>query len=309
MIKLSKVFKSYDNKIFALSAISFEIKAGEVAYVLGESGSGKSTLLKIIAGLEDADKGSIIVDEDKITGPSQNLVPGFDHIAYVPQDFKLQQYWTVRDNIGKNISHYPSAEKEGRIEELLKLCKLESFADRFPRELSGGQQQRIAMAAAVADEPDVVLLDEPFSNLDLPMKSEVRKEIIGMLRALDITVLLVSHDPAEALAVADQILILNQGKLEQQGHPVDLYKKPKSLYAAKFLGPINDIMIGTRKMLVRPESIQIDPKGKYKGTVIECIFMGMHYHTILKMPKANSTVLCYTTEQQKLNSVVQFKIS
>lgn len=308
MIKLSKVSKTYNNGITALSKISFEIEAGQVVYILGESGSGKSTLLKIIAGLEDANEGRVLVEEEAITGPSQNLVPGYDHLAYVPQDFKLQQFWTVRDNIGKKISHYPYEEKEARIEELLQLCKLEEYVDRYPRELSGGQQQRIAMAAAVSDEPDVVLLDEPFSNLDLPMKAQVRKEIIGMLRALNITVLLVSHDPAEALGVADQIVILNQGKLEQLGHPVDLYQNPKSLYAAKFLGPINDITIGKKKKLIRPENLQIDSDGKFEANVIESIFMGMHYHIIVSFVETKQNLLLYSNTPHKIGSVIHFNI-
>lgn len=308
MIKLSKVSKTYDNGTSALTDISFEVTSGRVVYILGESGSGKSTLLKIIAGLEDANKGTVYVDQEEITGPSQNLVPGFDHIAYVPQDFKLQQFWTVKDNIGKKISHYPFEEKLARIEELLQLCQLEDYADRFPRELSGGQQQRIAMAAAVADEPDVVLLDEPFSNLDLPMKSEVRKEIIGMLRTLGITVLLVSHDPAEALAVADQIIMLNQGKLEQLGSPEDLYQKPKSLYAAKFLGPVNELKVGKKKLLVRPENIIIEPHGGYHASVTESIFMGMHYHTYLQLDKSTAPILCYTKTALEKNTAVRFLI-
>lgn len=309
MIKLNQVYKSYDNQVDALTNISTKIETGKVTYILGESGSGKSTLLKIIAGLEDLDSGQVLVDEEEITGPSQNLVPGYDHLAYVPQDFKLQQFWTVRDNIGKKISHYPSEEKEARIEELLEVCKLDSYTDRFPRELSGGQQQRIAMAAAVADEPEIVLLDEPFSNLDLPMKTEVRKEIIDMLRKLDITVLLVSHDPAEALAVADHIIILNQGNLEQVGHPVEVYQNPKSQYAAKFLGPINELNIDKKKMLIRPEKLVIEDKGQYEAKVEESIFMGMHFHTFLKVPNHRSLILCFTDQRLKKNTMVHFSIS
>ncbi|WP_422361571.1 ABC transporter ATP-binding protein [Reichenbachiella sp.] len=308
MIKLHQIYKSYDNQHDALSNVSEEIASGQVTYILGESGSGKSTLLKIIAGLEDADQGKVTVDNEKITGPSHNLVPGYDHLAYVPQDFKLQQYWTVKDNIGKKISHYPVDEKEARIKELLHVCQLETYADRYPRELSGGQQQRIAMAAAVADEPDVVLLDEPFSNLDLPMKTEVRKEVIDMLRALDITVLLVSHDPSEALAVADHILILNQGKLEQSGHPVEIYQNPNSHYAAKFLGPINELKIDGKSELIRPEWIKIATEGTFKATVVESVFMGMHYHTTFHVSGQKSDILCYTQEPLKKQEKVYYEV-
>lgn len=308
MIQVSNVSKSYTPESVALQPISFAIEAGEVVYIIGESGSGKSTLLKIIAGLEDSDSGHVQLDGAEITGPAHNLVPGYDELAYVPQDFKLQQFWTVGTNIGKKISHYPYAAKMERVEELLRRCQLEDYADRYPRELSGGQQQRIAMAAAVSDEPEVVLLDEPFSNLDLPMKAAVRKDIIGMLRALDITVVLVSHDPAEALAVADKIIILQNGKLEQMGSPVDLYQNPTSHYAAKFLGPINALKIKQKTKLVRPETITIDPKGEYEGTVVDCIFMGMHYHVMLQSDLSQDELLIYSNQPYDSGQLLKFRM-
>ncbi|UXX79949.1 ABC transporter ATP-binding protein [Reichenbachiella carrageenanivorans] len=308
MIQVSNVSKSYTPESVALQPITFNIEAGEVVYIIGESGSGKSTLLKIIAGLEDADSGNVRLDDLEITGPAHNLVPGYDELAYVPQDFKLQQFWTVATNIAKKISHYPYADKMDRVEELLKLCKLEAYADRYPRELSGGQQQRIAMAAAVSDEPEVVLLDEPFSNLDLPMKAAVRKDIIGMLRKLGITVVLVSHDPAEALAVADKIIILQEGKLEQIGRPVDLYQNPTSHYAAKFLGPINELTLEKEVKLIRPEAIALDPKGKYAGKVMDCIFMGMHYHVILQSDWSRDELLIYSDQPYASGQLLKFCI-
>lgn len=308
MIKLSKVSKSYTTHPFALQDISFEIAQGQIVYVLGESGSGKSTLLKVIAGLEDADRGEILVNNESITGPSQNLVPGFDDIAYVPQDFKLQQYWTVGDNIGKKISHYPTDSKNERIEELLSLCKLEDHADRYPRELSGGQQQRIAMAAAIADEPELVLLDEPFSNLDLPMKSAVRKEVIEMLQTLGITLMLVSHDPAEAMAVADSIILLKGGQLEQMASPEHLYRKPKSYYAANFLGPANILLVDQRMVIARPESIRISSSGIHRGKVLLSVFMGMHYHIYLSTSISESNLLAYAEKGQMKGETVRFNI-
>lgn len=292
-----------------MSEITFEIAEGGVIYVLGESGSGKSTLLKIIAGLEDSDHGSVSVGNEIITGPSQNLVPGYDSIAHVAQDFKLQQFWTVRDNIGKKISHYSKVDKEERIRELLALCKLESHADRFPKELSGGQQQRIAIVAAIADEPDVVLLDEPFSNLDLPMKSEVRKEIISMLRALGITVMLISHDPAEALAVANSIILLRDGKLEQMGTPEEVYRNPISFYAAKFLGPVNELSVNKKNELIRPEDIRIVSSGLYEGQIESTTFMGMHYQVYISSKLSSKALLAYSSEALKRGQSVRFSIA
>ena len=239
MIRVDSISKIYTKNIIALSDVSFELKEGEIAYVLGESGSGKSTLLKLIAGLEDTNSGNISVNGNEITGPSQNLVPGYDNICYVPQDFRLQKFWTVRDNIAKKISFYTTEEKKNRVAELLNIFKLEDKSECFPLELSGGQQQRIALAAALSDQPEVMLLDEPFSNLDLPLKAQIRLEIIEMLQETGVTVMLVSHDPTDAMAFADQILILQNGQLIQQDDPKTVYDNPRSTYAAKFLGPIN----------------------------------------------------------------------
>ncbi|MEO9966376.1 MAG: ABC transporter ATP-binding protein [Reichenbachiella sp.] len=308
MIKVSQVYKSYQNSIPALRDISFEIEMGGVVYLLGESGSGKSTLVKIIAGLEDADEGEVRVGDEEITGPAKHLVPGYENIAYVPQDFKLQEYWTVSDNIGKKISHYSPADKDGRIAELLELCQLQDYAERMPRELSGGQKQRIAIAAAIADDPDVVLLDEPFSNLDLPMKIAIRQEIIEILRSLEITVILVSHDPAEALAAADMIILLRDGQIEQMASPVTLYQRPHSHYAAKFLGPVNELKLDGKIILKRPEEIKISENGKFDASVISAPFMGMHYHIFLKTKFSSSPILAYAQQPLKLNQKVRFSI-
>lgn len=309
MITLSQVSKIYQShQVPALSDITFEISEGQIVYLLGESGSGKSTLLKIVAGLEDKDRGLILVDGKEVTGPSKNLVPGHDSIAYVSQDFKLQQFWTVYDNIGKKISHYTKAHKEERIMELLALCKLESHAARFPKELSGGQQQRIAIAAAIANEPIVVLFDEPFSNLDLPMKAEVRKEMVDMLRALGITVLLVSHDPAEAMAAADSIVILQNGRLEQAGPPEQLYRHPNSSYAAKFLGPINELLIDQKNILSRPESLRLIDSGTYHGHVTSCVFMGMHYHVHISSLIGADPLLAYSDHSIEEGQAINFNI-
>lgn len=309
MISVDKVSKVYDNQTQALSEVSFKVKEGEIIYIVGESGSGKSTLLRTIAGLEDADTGTITVDEEQITGPLQNLVPGYDNIAYVPQDFKLQQFWTVRDNIGKNISFYSPKDKKERVDELLSLFNLMDKAESYPPELSGGQKQRIAIAAALSDEPDVILLDEPFSNLDRPMKVSIRHEIITMLRAAEVTVLLVTHDPADALSAADRIIIMEKGTLAQIDSPARLYNQPNSLYTGKFLGPINSLTYKKEKILIRPEKMSIDPNGDLEGKVIRSLYFGMHFHIYINSDLSEEEILIYSEENLSGGTKVNFNIS
>jgi iron(III) transport system ATP-binding protein len=292
----------------ALSNISFDVKEGEIIYILGESGSGKSTILQLIAGLQDADSGEISVEGETIHGPSKNLVPGFDHIAYVTQDYKLQEFLTVQNNISKRISHYSESDREQRVNELLDLCNLKGKKDKFPKELSGGQQQRIALAATIADEPAIVLMDEPFSNLDFPMKAAVRQELIGMLKASNITILLVSHDPSEAMAVADRLMVLDGGKLAQIGHPTELYHHPKTPYVGRLLGPINQILHNGKETLVRPEKIRFSTSGKYQGKIIQCSFAGMHYHIQVQIKGQLSLVSLYDSQSIKVGTPVRIHI-
>lgn len=266
---------------------------------MGESGSGKSTLVKTMAGLLDADQGTVQVNDEVITGPRHNLVPGYESIAYVSQDFKLQNYWSVEDNVGKKISHLPDDEKQQEIMEWLKLFQLDSYTESMPGELSGGQQQRIAIAAAVIDQPPVILMDEPFSNLDLPLKAKMRQEMIEKLRKNGTTIVLISHDPAEAMAVADKILLLRAGKIEQFDSPENLYRRPSSYYAASFLGPVNQIHKEGEEVLARPEELIIDSSGKLKGFVTACEFAGRSYHCHIKLNGQAKEVLVYA--EQKLN--------
>lgn len=308
MIQVKKISKHFGEEINAISNITFEVKEGEIVYVLGESGSGKTTLLRVLGGLEDADTGSVYVNQEKITGPSQHLVPGFDHIAFLPQHFKLQEFWTVWDNIGNKISFWPEDEKKARVDQLLKIFKLEEKADKYPRELSGGQRQRIALAATLANEPEVMLLDEPFSNLDLSMKAEIRIEIIEMLREAEVTVLLVSHDPADALAVADRIAILNQGILEQFDTPKNIYHHPLTHYAAKFVGPVNQVQLNGKPSLLRPEQFSIVEQGNYRGKVTKSLFLGRSYHIMVQTDICDKELLFYANTPQNTGSQINFDI-
>ncbi|PIB34112.1 hypothetical protein BFP72_01055 [Reichenbachiella sp. 5M10] len=307
LVQVHQVHKSFKENV-VLQNISFDISEGEVVCILGASGSGKSTLLRIMGGLEDADQGQVRVDEEHITGPSKNLVPGYDFINFVSQHFKLEQFRTVRDNIYSVISYYPDKECNERIEELLELCKLKDKAESYPRELSGGQQQRVAIAMALADNPYLLLMDEPFSNLDVNMKTQIREEIVEILRKAEVTVVLVSHDPIDAMAVADRVMILEEGHISQIDTPQNIYQNPTSAYAAQFLGPINYLKVDGKPIGVRPEQIRIHKEGEHEGKVTKCIFMGMHYHVWLTSDIADKTILLYHSSALNIGQTVHFNL-
>lgn len=308
MIQVKSVSKKFPPNNSALSSITFDAKAGEVIYLLGESGSGKSTLVKILAGLEDATKGTVKIDGQKITGPANNLVPGYDDIAYVSQDFKLGQFQTVESNIGLKIPYLRGEEKVDRIEQLLKICGLENKRDSLPKELSGGEQQRISLAAKIAHSPSVVLMDEPFSQLDIPLKRKLRLNVLSMLKKEKTTVIVVSHDPAEALGAADRIMILEEGKLVQLDTPKRLYRYPQSVYAARILGEINQVTTAQKERLVRPEKFILDVNGPFDGTAGKSLFQGDRYNIYLNSPIADSDILIYSDKALKRNETVSFDI-
>ncbi|RJE70624.1 ABC transporter ATP-binding protein [Reichenbachiella sp. MSK19-1] len=307
LVQIQHVNKSFkDHQV--LHDIHFEVTEGEIICILGESGSGKSTLLRIIGGLEDADQGNVTVDDETITGPANNLVPGYDFINFVTQHFKLEQFRTVRDNIYSVISYYAQSDADDRIHELLELCKLSEKAEAYPRELSGGQQQRVAIAMALADEPFLLLMDEPFSNLDVNMKTQIRGEIVEILRKAEVTVIFVSHDPVDAMAIADRVIILEDGHIAQIDTPQKIYQGPTSPYAAKFLGPINYLQVDGKPTGVRPEQIRIHKEGEHEGKVTKCIFMGMHYHVWLTSDIADKTILLYHSSALNIGQTVHFNL-
>jgi sulfate/thiosulfate transport system ATP-binding protein len=244
---LTKQFGSF----YALRDVSVEIPSGSLTALLGPSGGGKSTLLRIIAGLESPDEGTV-----EIAGAdSTNLPPQRRNVGFVFQHYAAFKHMTVARNVafGLEIRKRPKADVRRRVQELLELVHMEQFADRYPAQLSGGQRQRMALARALAVEPEVLLLDEPFGALD----AQVRKELRAWLRRLHdevhVTTVFVTHDQEEAMDVADEIVIINHGQVEQTGSPSDLYDKPANDFVMSFLGPVTRLG-GT---LVRPHDLEL----------------------------------------------------
>lgn len=225
----------------ALQNIHFDIKQGELAALLGPSGCGKTTLLRILAGLEQTTNGQIYFDDNEVTYLSAKQ----RDIGFVFQNYALFRHMTVADNVAFGLRMKPratrpdSADIAKRVKTLLELVQLDTLASRYPDQLSGGQRQRIALARALATQPKVLLLDEPFSALDAKVRKDLRRWLRDFHHEINVTSIFVTHDQEEALEVADKIILMNQGKIEQVGTPEQVYKQPKTAFVAHFLGDVN----------------------------------------------------------------------
>ncbi len=239
----------------ALDNVCLRVGDGALTALLGPSGSGKSTLLRIIAGLETPDSGSVQIGEEEVTRtPARARGVGFVFQHYAP--FK---HMTVADNVafGLKVRRRPKAEIHARVEELLALVRLDGLAERYPSQLSGGQQQRMALARALAPEPKVLLLDEPFGALDAQVRAELREWLRRLHKEIHVTTIFVTHDQEEAMEVAEQIVVMNAGRIEQAGAPRELYEAPRNEFVMGFVGPVNRL----GDAFLRPHDIQILPGG------------------------------------------------
>jgi sulfate transport system ATP-binding protein len=235
-VKVEGVSRRFGSRV-AIEDVSFEIASGELTALLGPSGSGKSTLLRIIAGLEKADAGRVTLNaEDSTHLPARNRGIGF-----VFQHYALFRHMTVRQNIafGLEIRKVPRDQVRTRVDELLELVRMPGYADRYPSQLSGGQRQRVALARALAPRPAVLLLDEPFGALDAKVREELRAWLRSLHEAVHVTTLIVTHDQQEAFGLADQVIVLNRGRVEQVGPPQTLYEQPATPFVTEFLGGVN----------------------------------------------------------------------
>ncbi|MGD1839874.1 MAG: ABC transporter ATP-binding protein [Thermonemataceae bacterium] len=236
LLQIQNVYKSYDTNA-TLENISFKVASGELVAFVGESGVGKTTLLKLIAGLIAPDQGTILLEGKPVIPPAGRRLAGHPDIKMVFQEPQLFPHHTIRENILHPIRHYPKADQEARLAFLLALGRLENVVDRLPRMLSGGQRQRVGMAVALADSPQVLLLDEPFNQLDTLLKQQISSELLAMIRSTGMTSLFVTHQLEEALNIADRIGILHQGKLLQFADRSTLLKSPKNAYIKRLLQP------------------------------------------------------------------------
>ena len=262
-------FKASDN-------VNFGIEKGKLIGLLGPSGSGKTTILRMIAGLETPDSGDILIDGKRIN----DVQASKRGIGFVFQSYALFQYMTVFDNIafGLKVQKKSKREIHEKVMELVKLIGLEGLENRYPSQLSGGQRQRVAFARALAPNPQLLLLDEPFAAIDAKVRHELRSWLKDMINKVGVTSIFVTHDQDEAIEVADEIIITNHGTIEQKGSPLEIYKNPKTSFVAQFIGQ-STVLEGCRnlkgfdmkdigeKVVIRPEFIKLSKKNEYKQYV------------------------------------------
>ncbi len=252
-ITVTRVSKHF-NQYTALEDVSIEVPDGSLTALLGPSGSGKSTLLRIIAGLETPDAGSVVIGGQDVTG----LPPQEREIGFVFQHYAAFKHMTVRDNVGfgLRIRKRSKAEIRDRVNELLSLVQLDGFSERYPAQLSGGQRQRMALARALAVEPRVLLLDEPFGALDARVREELRDWLRRLHEQVHVTTVLVTHDQEEAMEVASRIVVMNHARVEQVGSPSEIYDNPASDFVMGFVGRVNRLP----DAFIRPHEVRLcDP--------------------------------------------------
>ncbi len=304
-VTFNDVSKIYGGSVVAVDNVSFKIEAGKLVTLLGPSGCGKTTTLRMIAGLDMASKGRIRIGDEDVT-----KLPATDRdVSMVFQSYALFPHMTVGENVayGLNVSGMNKAEADDRADDGLKLVGLTGYENRLPSELSGGQQQRVAVARALVLEPQVLLFDEPLSNLDAKLRRQVREEIREIQTNLGLTVVYVTHDQEEALAVSDRIIVMKNAEIAQEGSPRELYEEPASLFVADFIGDANvvtaeirsidgewaNVMVGNAEtrlpgrgmkpgktqVAIRPESLQISDSnlsGAIEAEVVKATYLGSH---------------------------------
>ncbi|MBT0958477.1 sn-glycerol-3-phosphate ABC transporter ATP-binding protein UgpC [Alphaproteobacteria bacterium KMM 3653] len=233
-VKLTGVRKTYPNGAEAIRGVDMDIQSGEMIVFVGPSGCGKSTLLRMVAGLEGISDGEISIGDRVINKVS----PSERDVAMVFQNYALYPHMTVRGNMSYGLKNrkMPKAEIDARVEEAAKMLKIDAYLDRQPNQLSGGQRQRVAMGRAIVREPQVFLFDEPLSNLDAKLRVQMRIEIKKLQRRMNVTSIYVTHDQTEAMTLADRLAVINEGRVEQMGAPMELYTNPRTLFVASFIG-------------------------------------------------------------------------
>lgn len=256
MLRVQNISFGYDQKK-VIKQINFTINKGQNIAIIGESGCGKSTLLKLIYGLYDLDEGEISFDNKPILGPKSNLIPGEDFIKFLAQDFDLMPYISVEENVGKYLSNIYKDKKAARVYELLEMVEMTDFAKVKAKHLSGGQQQRVALAKVLALEPKILLLDEPFSQIDTFRKNVLRRNLFSYLKEKQITCIMATHDSKDVLAFADETIVLQNGNLLVKEQTKKVYENPKTKYIASLFGEVNKIPSYLLKATKNKESITL----------------------------------------------------
>jgi ABC-type sulfate/molybdate transport systems ATPase subunit len=265
-----------------LEDIEFSIQEGTNLALIGESGCGKSTLLKIIYGLFDCDEGVLFWKENQILGPKYHLVPGMPFMKYLAQDFDLMPFITVGENVGKFLSNFYPEEKQRRIDELLDLVEMSEYKQVKAKFLSGGQMQRVALARVLAQEPEVLLLDEPFSHIDNFRKNTLRRKIFKYLKEKSITTIIATHDVNDVLSFSDEVVVLKQGKIIDLGTTIQIYQRPKHIYTASLFGDVNEVKgdylnKSSKTLIIYPNQLEVVDWSTFLVEVKAAYFKGAYF--------------------------------
>jgi len=324
-VEITDIHKSY-GKLVVLEGVNFDVRKGEFIVILGPSGEGKTTLLNIIAGVIRPDKGKVIIDGEIVDDSSNIYIPPERRdVGYVFQNYALYPHMTAFDNIAfpLKMKKLPRDEIEQRVEKIAKLLKIDHVLHHKPSQLSGGQQQRVAVARAIVKEPKLLLMDEPFSNIDPALRASVRLELRLLLKSLGITSIMATHDQEEAMTLADRLLILRRGKPIQIGSPMEVYEKPSDRFVAEFVGGMNILElkseyssllreyrvevedVSVKFMGFRPESVIISNEG-LEAEVLDAEYKGDKW-TIIAQIRSGEIIRFYNKDPVNTKSTVYIK--
>ena len=277
MLKVNNISFHYTKNNPVLEDYNFSLKQGEHLCVMGESGCGKSTFLKAIYGLLDLNKGEIFWKEKQVFGPKKHLVPGFEYFKYVAQDFDLMPYISVSENIKKFLSRFYPEKSEARTQELLEVIEMKAFEHTKVKNLSGGQKQRVAIARALAKEPELLLLDEPFGQIDNFKKNSLRRKLFSYLKEKNIACIVATHDKNDALSFSDKLIVIRNNRIVANDSPTKIYNNPKEKYVAALFDDVNEITINKNTHLIYPHQIEVVEKSNIEVTVLNSYFKGSYF--------------------------------
>ena len=299
-LEVKNLVKSYGDNL-VVKNLSFSVKKGHLISFVGESGSGKSTFLKCLSGLESINSGKVILNNKIINDNNLFVKPQRRKIGYVFQDYPLFPHLNVKENICFNLEN----KYFKNFKDLIKLTNLTKLLDRYPHEISGGEQQRVSIARSIIREPDLLLLDEPFSNLDANIKYTIRDEICKIIKKTKTTTILVTHDINDALNISDKILIFKAGIVQQYSDPQKMYCEPVNCYCAEVLGEINKFPIDNKIYYIRPENLKVVESSSNSIIIEKCFFQGKSYKLLGRYK--NNIWSLYSKTPLKINSEVFFE--